>query len=298
MSRFAELGGRFESMRLARAPIPVLSAGEVARGYRRLALRHADVRIRAVGDGPDPIVIVPDPPNTIEHYDQLVQLLAPHRRVVLFEVPGFGLSFPRSRAFGFSAEQFSAVLVEVLEALELRGVTLVMSCIGGYVALATAKARPDLVARLVLAQTPAHRDMVAWARRFDRFGILGLPVIGQALMWLVKRPATRFWYANALPAGADAAPFAAPALAAQDLGGPYALASGIQAMRSLDHGLIAGVQQPVTVAWGHADRTHAKTDPRGLIEIVPHAELHSFTRSGHFPDLEEPERFAELVLRP
>ncbi|HEY4241835.1 MAG TPA: alpha/beta hydrolase [Kofleriaceae bacterium] len=296
MSRFAELGGRFESARLARAKIPGIGARDAERGYQRLGLRHADVRVRIAGSGPRTIVIVPDPPNTIEHYDALVELLAPHARVVLFEVPGFGLSFPRTSTFGFSAAHFSDVLVEVIEALSLSHVTLVMSCIGGYVALATARARPELVARLVLAQTPAHRDMVAWARRFDRLGILGLPVVGQALMWLVKTRATRFWYENALPAGANAAPFAAPALAAQALGGPYALASGIQAMRALDLAIIAGVEQPVTIAWGHADRTHASTDPRGLVEVVPHADFHSFTQSGHFPDLEDPERFAALVL--
>jgi pimeloyl-ACP methyl ester carboxylesterase len=30
--------------------------------------------------------------------------------------------------------------------------------------------------------------------------------------------------------------------------------------------------------------------------VAPHARFVSFERSGHFPDLEEPQRFAELVM--
>lgn len=293
------VGGMAESLWLKRKPVPPITAADAARGVRRLALREATVRIREAGTRGPTVVIVPDPPNTIEHYDEVVALLARDARVVVFEVPGFGLSYPTTARFDFSATMYTALTVEVLEHLGLRDVTLVYSCIGGYVALMVAHARPDLVARLVLNQTPAHRDMIRWAKRFDRLGFLGFPVVGQALMAVAKVPATRFWYKAALPEGSpDAARYAAPALAAQQLGGPYALASGIQAMRALDPAVLAGVAQPVTIVWGHADRTHAASDPRSLLEVVPHARFVSFDRAGHFPDLEDAARFSRLALDP
>ena len=296
--RVGTLGGMLESIYLSRFEAPPIHPADVARGIQRLDLEHATVRLRIAGDGPQPVVIVPDPPNTLEHYDELIDLLVARGgvRVICFEVPGFGLSFPRSLTFSFSAEEYTDVVVELLDRLALRDVTLVMSCIGGYVGLMAARLRPELIARLVLSQTPTVEHMIRWAKRFDRLGLLGLPMIGQAIMWLVKDPATRFWYSAALPVGADVARYQAPALAAQRLGGPYALASGIQAMRRLDLRELHGVTQPITLVWGHADRTHARTDPQSLLAVVPHARFVSFQRAGHFPDLEEPGRFVELVV--
>jgi pimeloyl-ACP methyl ester carboxylesterase len=299
-AQIARLGGAVEAFVLARRPPPVLIDEERRRGISRVELDVASIRIRDTGPSTArrTFVIVPDPPNTIEHYDDLIDRLRPHGRVVCFEVPGFGLSLPRSMAFGFGASDYVTVIGELLDRLDLRDVTLVMSCIGGYVALIVARERPDRIGDLVLSQTPAHRDMLRWARLFDPVGVLGLPVLGQAIIWALQERATRFWYPKALPIGADANPFIAHALAAQARGGPYALASGIQAMRRLDPSLLFGVRQPVTIAWGHADRTHARSDPRSLIEVVPHARFVSFERCGHFPDLEDPARFAELVVGP
>jgi pimeloyl-ACP methyl ester carboxylesterase len=295
-AQVARLGGVVEAFVLARRAPPPVSDEERRRGIVRVELDQASIRLRDTGSGSRTFVVVPDPPNTIEHYDDLIERLRPHGRVVCFEVPGFGLSLPRSISFGFGATDYVAVIASLIDRLDLRDVTLVMSCIGGYVALIVARERPDRISRVVLSQTPAHRDMLRWARRFDRLGLLGVPVVGQALIWAIQERATRFWYPNALPAGADAAPFLAPALAAQARGGPYALASGIQAMRRLDPSLLRGVTQPVTIAWGHADRTHAKSDPRSLLDVVPHARFVSFDRCGHFPDLEDAPRFAELAV--
>jgi pimeloyl-ACP methyl ester carboxylesterase len=269
---------------------------DAARGIARWELPSSSIRVRDTGGSGPVFVIVPDPPNTIEHYDRLIERLAPAGRVVCFEVPGFGLSYPRAASFGFGADDFAQVLVEVLHHAEVRDVTLMMSCIGGYVALLVARRHPELVAQLLLSQTPTVAHMRRWARRFDRIGVLGMPLAGQALIHLIKDRATRFWYANALPEGVDPAPYLAPALEAQRRGGPYALASGIQAMRRLDPSTLAGVEQPVTVVWGGADRTHTGTDPRSLLEVVPHARFVPFDRSGHFPDLEDVERFSALAL--
>ncbi len=61
-------------------------------GVARVELSRATLRVRsASGVGP-PIVFLIDPPNTVEHYDALIQILAQHARVVCVELPGFGFS--------------------------------------------------------------------------------------------------------------------------------------------------------------------------------------------------------------
>jgi pimeloyl-ACP methyl ester carboxylesterase len=251
--------------------------------------------MRECGEGSRTIVLVPDPPNTIELYDDLIELLRRHTRVVCFEAPGFGLSYP-SKAFGFSATEYAEVVSELVEGLQLGAVSLVMSCMGGYIGLLVARARPDLVDRLYLCQTPSLLQMQIWVDRFDHLRLLSTPIVGQAIMWTLKGWATRSWYPAALPLGVDATLFVEAAMAAQRLGGPYALASGIQALRSMNACDLVDVAQPATVIWGHADRTHAKTDPGSLRGLVPHARLVSFEHCGHFPDLEDPRRFASLLL--
>src|SRR4051812_25416393 len=128
MSRFAELaavaaekvgmlGGVLESIYLSRLDIPPIEAHDAARGIQRIELEHVSLRLRITGDGPRTIVIVPDPPNTIEHYDELIDLLRGDARVICFEVPGFGLSFPRSLTFGFSPTEYTDVVVELIDRL-------------------------------------------------------------------------------------------------------------------------------------------------------------------------------------
>jgi pimeloyl-ACP methyl ester carboxylesterase len=299
LSRFVHgLGGRFEAFALARRRPPPLDAHDRARGLRRLELGAASIRVRDVGRGPRTIVFIPDPPNTIEHYDELFERLRGDARLLCFEIPGFGLSYPRTARFSCAPDEYAGVFAEVLERTDARDAIVVSSCLAAYVAMIVARRRPELISRLVLCQTPAPEYMVRWARRFDPAGLLGVPVLGQAIMFAVHSAATRFWYPAALPYGADAAPFLAPAAAAQRLGGPYALASGIQSLHRLDAHALDDVRQPLTVVWGHADRTHAGTDPRSLRRYVPHARFESFERCGHFPDLEDPRRFARLVLDP
>lgn len=290
------LGGRFEALALARRRPPPIDAHDRARGLRRLELDVASVRVRDVGRGPRTIVFIPDPPNTIEHYDELFHLLAADARVVCFEIPGFGLSYPRTARFSCGPDDYAAVFTEILERTDVRDATMVASCLAAYVTMIVARRRPDLIANLVLCQTPAPEYMVRWARRFDPAGFLGVPILGQAIMFAVHAPATRIWYPAALPYGADPAPFLAPAAATQRAGGPYALASGIQSLHRLDAAELDDVRQPLTVCWGQADRTHADTDPCSLQRHVPHARFEHFERCGHFPDLEDPRRFARIVL--
>jgi len=51
------------------------------------------------------------------------------------------------------------------------------------------------------------------------------------------------------------------------------------------------------VLWGLADRTHRRTDKRSILSYMPHARWVEFDSAGHFPELEEPERFREVLFR-
>ena len=48
--------------------------------------------------------------------------------------------------------------------------------------------------------------------------------------------------------------------------------------------------------WGAKDHSHKYTDPMSLHELVPKSEVVTFEASGHFPDVEHPERFAAILI--
>jgi pimeloyl-ACP methyl ester carboxylesterase len=59
------------------------------------------------------VVLACDPPNVIEHYDDVFRLLAPSYRVLCLELPGFGFSRPVP-GFRFTIDEYGATVEEVL----------------------------------------------------------------------------------------------------------------------------------------------------------------------------------------
>ena len=266
-----------------------------AADVRLVELREATLRVRVAGEGTAAVVIVPDPPNVIEHYDGLIALLAPHARVVCCEAPGFGFSRP-APGFDFGLASQAATMAALLARLALGPYVLAFPCFAGLVAAKLASDRPELVRGLCFVQTAAWSEELGWVRRIDRRGLMQTPWLGQLATSLGKRRMARAWYRAALPPGADPAPFLAPALAAFERGGAYCLASAFQAACRTPAPRLGPVRQPVLVVWGGADRTHRRTDKRSILAYAPHADWAEFEGAGHFPDLEQPERFRDEVL--
>lgn len=73
------------------------------------------------------------------------------RRSLLVDLPGFGLS-DRPESFGYGLAAQADVVAHVLEHERLTGVELIGHSMGGAIAIQLAAARPDLVARLVVAE--------------------------------------------------------------------------------------------------------------------------------------------------
>jgi pimeloyl-ACP methyl ester carboxylesterase len=264
-------------------------------GVAIIDLPRAAVRVRIAGRGRRTVAIVPDPPNVIEHYDRLIDLLAPDVRVVCFEAPGFGFSTAKPD-FDFALDTQVDTIATLLSRLGLGPYVVAFPCFAGLMAVRLAGHHPELVSHVVLVQTPAWREEIAWVERVDARGWLRRPVVGQLLTSLAKRRVARGWYRAALPRGADARPFLGPALDAFDRGGAYCLASAFQSAAAQPEPRLGTLAQPALVVWGDADRTHRRTDKRSILAHVPHADWAQFDAAGHFPDLEQPERFRDELL--
>lgn len=78
-------------------------------------------------------------------------VLAGRSRHVLVDVIGSGWS-DHDDAFGHTIDQHADTVITLLESLRLREVVLVGHSLGGSIAISLAARRPDLVARLVVAE--------------------------------------------------------------------------------------------------------------------------------------------------
>ena len=240
---------------------------------------------------PGPCIVIT--PNVIEHHALLLAALASDFRVVCFDMPGFGMSWP-ARTYRHTLDEGAAAVLQVLDALRIRQATLAFSSANGLYALRAARMAPERIAGLVLAQTPSLDVMQDWAHRTVP-PVLRWPVAGQLAGWLLRRRAADSWYRRAVARLSDPAPFQRTAARAFACGGCFGLAGVVQGLLGADAAPLEGVTAPCTVLWGGADRSHRAASADSLARLVPHARMVRADASGHFPDLEAPEAYLRLV---
>lgn len=269
------------------------TAGE-PRSIRFIDTPAGVVRVYDSGSTKPCVVMVPDGPNVIEHYDVLISLLARELRVVCFDMPGFGHSRPQP-SYEHSLDQGARAVLGVLDGLGIGRATLAFSCANGFYALRAAKLAPERVSSLVLSQTPSLAAMHAWTARVIPRS-LRIPVVGQIATWLFRHKAVASWYGMALPSKTDPQWFREKALAALSGGACFCLAGVVQGLARESMASLCGVMVPCTMIWGGKDHSHRHTDPQSLRECIPQVDIVHFQDCGHFPDIEQPGRFAEILI--
>ena len=257
-------------------------------------LPGASIRYRMAGSGKRCLVFCADPPVTLELYDELIAALAPDFRVVVFELPAFGLSLPRL-GLPFELEAMAGLVGDFLRQLALGPYVLAFPCVPAYSALWLAGHHPELVSGLVLMQAPDWEQELHWKHGRDPKHILGRPYLGQILLRLLRRKRAGMWYRLALGRRDLLEHFTQTTQCAFDHGGSFSLASAFQRHLNGPEPAFGVIHQPALVVWGEADRSHQGTDRASIRRYLPQARMVSIAEAGHFPELEAPERFAAEV---
>ena len=261
----------------------------------KLLATHAGVlRVLDTEGQKPPLIIVPDGPCVIEHYSDLISLLSPDFRVVCFDLPGFGFSYPALR-YDFSVVQAADVVVEVMDLLGIEDASLAFTCANGFIALRVAQSYPHRISCLILGQTPSFQSMRQWDERIVP-RILHVPYVGQAIVIGLSRKFSSGWYHNALPKSskhkAELIDYADQALKA---GGCFCLASLVQGLDCTQNSDISEISAPTLLIYGNRDPSHRQTNFSSLRDHVPEAEIVTFEQCGHFPDLEQPQDYAKRI---
>ncbi|MGA3362173.1 MAG: alpha/beta fold hydrolase [Solirubrobacteraceae bacterium] len=245
-----------------------------------------------------PIVFVHGLGGRWQNWIENIPHVAGERRVVAFDLPGFGRSqLPREP---ISITGYAAALDRLCDLLELESVVLVGNSMGGAIAAETALRYPARVKRLVLVSPAAIsiRDFnpapaAALMSAINRTP-LGSPAGMRATIG--RRRARHLAFATLLRH---------PTLIATDtlfelVGGRGApgLTGATMAMIANDlRGAFPSIATPALVVHGRDDMLVPVADSVWLAEQLPNARLEIFEDTGHLSMLERPVRFNRLLLR-
>ena len=252
------------------------------------------LRILDTGSNKHPLLMVPDGPCVLEHYSDLIDRLSPNFRVVCFDLPGFGFSYP-AFGFNFSVSNMAETVVEVMDYLKIPCAVLAFTCANSFFALHIAKHHPERVSHLILGQTPSFQAMRQWDAQIIP-QILHVPYVGQLIMASLTRKVSMGWYDRALPKrNEQKSQFIRHADHALKSGGCFCLASFVQGLSQTQDSEISDVSTPTLLIHGNRDPSHRHTNFLSLRDHVPTADIKTFKGCGHFPDLENPQEYAQQI---
>jgi pimeloyl-ACP methyl ester carboxylesterase len=284
-----------------------------------LESRFADaggVRLHYIeaGSGEPPVVLLHGLGSTVTKWRDALPMMASRRRTLAVDLPGFGLSeTPRARyTFGFLAGGVRAFLDD-------RGIercVLVGNSLGGVTAMWLAATWPECVDGLVLVDPAlplppgARPDLTTVVR----MALAQIPGVGEALYTaFMKIKSAEEQVADGLRRNvADARRVSPetlrlmhdeaearrrnPALRQPLLSAQRHLLWMLSARRAEVERVAASLRVPTLLVWGSEDLLVPLAVGEHWVGKIPGAELLVIEGAGHNPQIEVPDRFAEIVL--
>ncbi len=269
---------------------------------RRLELHGQQMCVTDVGSGP-PILFVHGLMSSRATWaDQWTRLAADHR-VLAPDLFGHGESAKPVGDYSLGAH--AASLRDLLDALGLPSVCVVGHSLGGGIAMQLSYLFPERVERIALVSSGGlGRELNPLLRAATLPGSeFVLPLLTSGWLRDVGDSALRVWSRAGLPAvspssveawralatladGDTRRAFLATSRSVIDAGGQTVSARNrLSALRSRE----------VLLVWGARDRMIPPAHVEAAREELPHSRVEILSRSGHFPHLDEPDRFAAVL---
>jgi pimeloyl-ACP methyl ester carboxylesterase len=259
------------------------------------------VAYRLAGSGP-PILLIHGITASSVSWEAVGRTLAARHTVLAPDLLGHGQSAkPRG---DYSMGAFASGVRDLAVALEIGPATVVGHSLGGGVAMQFAYQFPDRTQRLGLVSSGGlGREVHGFLRAATLPGSeLVLPLLASSRVLFAGRAVGRALDRVGLRLGTDALEIAR---GHASLGHPESRAAFVQTLRaSIDptgqrvratDRLYLATQLPLLILWGAHDRVIPIEHGRRAHELVPGSRFEVFEHAGHFPHLDEPERFVATL---
>jgi pimeloyl-ACP methyl ester carboxylesterase len=259
------------------------------------------IAYRAGGSGPV-LVLVHGITSTSATWEAIMPSLARRFTVIAPDLLGHGKSAkPRG---DYSLGAYASGVRDLLVALGHEHATFVGHSLGGGVAMQLAYQFPERCERLVLVGSGGlGREVNVLLRASTLPGSdVVLPLLVNRYLLDAGRYAATLLGKVGLRAGTDIAELARghASLADRDARAAFVhtlrtiVDAGGQRVDARDR-LYLAEHVPLLIVWGEHDRIIPVAHGRAAHELVPSSRLEVFERSGHFPHIDEPIRFLELL---
>ncbi len=236
------------------------------------------------------------------NWRHLVDRLDNTNRVIVPDLFGHGASEKHEGDYSPSAQ--AATLRDLINRLDIDRVTIVGHSLGGGISLAFCYLFPDRVERLVLVGTGGLGREVSPALRAATLPVAdwvlpviaspwvrgGAELVGRGLSlfgWRASQDIRAAWEGFTELSDADARrAFLATTRAVMNSHG--------QTIAAHEY-LLELAELPVLVVWGTNDMVIPVDHAKRLGELAPECRVEIFDGAGHFPHLDRPDRFADVL---
>ncbi|MHB1475424.1 MAG: alpha/beta fold hydrolase [Dermatophilaceae bacterium] len=274
----------------------------MAREHERMAMLNGhEFSYLDSGDGPA-VLFIHGLTSSSRSWAHLVDTLDSDHRIVAPDLHGHGASAKPMGDYSLGAH--AATMRDLLDRLGIDRVTLVGHSLGGGIAMQFCYLFPERVERLVLVASGGFGRSVSPLLRSATLpgAEWVLPLIASSwvrgraeamggslarLGWKPSRDVTEAWRGFTSLADAECRrAFLATARSVVDPGG--------QTVSVHDH-LPLAVEIPTLVVWGTRDRMIPAWHATTAHQAIPGSRVELFEGAGHYPHLDEPERFAAVL---
>ena len=292
------LGAAFIAWRVPDQPVSALQAKWAPPPSQFIAVRGMQLHLRDEGprDDPVPIVLLHGTGASLHTWDGWTRELARERRVIRFDLPGFGLTGPSPDGV-YSIESYVDTVLALADTLGVQRFIVAGNSLGGYVAWATAVLHPERVDRLILVDAagyPFRSQSIPLAFRIARTPVLNV-LMRDVLPRSIVAASLRNVYGDptrVTPALVDRyfdlatrAGNRAALVARFDQTTPGSLAERVPEIRV-----------PTLILWGGKDRLIPLEFGARFARDIQGSRLVVFDTLGHVPHEEDPARTVAAVL--
>ena len=268
---------------------------------REIDIHGHCVAYRLAGAGPA-VVLIHGVTSSSQTWTPVLDRLSEHHTVLVPDLLGHGASAkPRG---DYSMGAFASGVRDLMMALDIPRATIVGHSLGGGVAMQMAYQFPERVERLALVSSGGLGRSVHRLLRMATLpgSDLVLSVAAHSHLIAAGRLAGRALGRLGLRLGTDTAEMLRGHASLEDAETRSAFIHTLRA--SIDPGgqrvdgrdrLYLAASLPTMIVWGDEDPIIPVAHGRRAQELIPGSRLHVFEGAGHFPYLDDPDRFATLL---
>ena len=258
------------------------------------------VRDQGPRDDPLPVVLIHGTSSSLHTWEGWVHALQGRRRVITFDLPGFGLTGPFTGDYpsdDYSGDALARFTIDLLDAMKLPRLIIGGNSLGGEVAWRVASLAPQRVAGLILvdASGPLFKPQV----RPLGWMVARVPVLNRLTEWLLPRSLVEQGLAQVYGDPSKIRPELVDRYFELSLreGNRHALALRLQHL-SAGAGAerIATLKLPTLILWGGRDRLIPPATAQVFLQQIAGSRLLVFDTLGHVPQEEDPARSVQPVL--